>query len=310
MSFATKIKEELALNDSLSVKDELSALFKINGNLTISSNKYILKFVSENSKIAQKVYKEVFNLYHCKITTSISKKMKLRKATSYTILISDKVQVILNDLNFFDDEYFKKILRNEKRIKSYLAGAFLSSGSVNDPSTSNYHLEIVVDDENYAKIITKMFNKLNLDGKIIKRRNKFVIYLKKAQEVADFIAKVGATNCYLDFENIRLSRDVLNNANRIMNCDIYNLVRANVAAKTQLENIAIIEKTIGLKNLDFDLNCLIKLRKENPEDSLKELAIKFEKLTQKPISKSGINHLFVKIKNLAADYKGGVDNDK
>ena len=41
MSFATKIKEELALNDSLSVKDELSALFKINGNLTISSNKYI-----------------------------------------------------------------------------------------------------------------------------------------------------------------------------------------------------------------------------------------------------------------------------
>ena len=75
-------------------------------------------------------------------------------------------------------------------------------------------------------------------------------------------------------------------------------------------DIAIIEKTIGLKNLDFDLNCLIKLRKENPEDSLKELAIKFEKLTQKPISKSGINHLFVKIKNLAADYKGGVDNDK
>ena len=71
MSFATKIKEELALNDSLSVKDELSALFKINGNLTISSNKYILKFVSENSKKAQKVYKEVFNLYHCKILLRI-----------------------------------------------------------------------------------------------------------------------------------------------------------------------------------------------------------------------------------------------
>ena len=48
---------------------------------------------------------------------------------------------------------------------------------------------------------------INLSHKIIKRRNQYVVYLKKAQEIADFIAGIGATNCYLEFEDYRMTRD-------------------------------------------------------------------------------------------------------
>lgn len=304
MSFASEIKDELARNSSPYVKDELAALFKINGNITITDHQVVLKFSTENAKTAQKVFKEITSLYQIKVNTAISKKMKLNKSTTYTLQITEKVNDIIQDLNLLNETYFYKIMKSENRIRCYLAGAFLGSGSINHPHTSNYHLEIVVDDESFAKVIMKMMLKLSLTAKITQRRNKYIVYVKKAQEVADFIAKVGAVNAYLKFEDVRLNRDVLNNTNRIMNCDLSNRVRVNVAAQEQLKDIAILEEKIGLKNLDADLLCLMQLRKENPEDSLKELAFKFSERMDKSITKSGINHLFVKIKDLASKYRG------
>ena len=146
-------------------------------------------------------------------------------------------------------------------------------------------------------------DKINLSPKIIKRRNQYVVYLKKAQEIADFLAGIGATNSYLEFENIRMTRDFYNIDNRINNCDIANSVRTNVAALEQLKDIEILDKYLGLGRLESDLYILANLRLENPEDSLRELARKFNEKTEKNISKSGINHLFIKLKNKALEYK-------
>jgi DNA-binding protein WhiA len=157
-------------------------------------------------------------------------------------------------------------------------------------------------DETFANEVCRLIEKLSMNPKIIKRRNQYIVYLKRAQEIADFLAKIGAINSYLAFEDYRMTRDYYNIDNRIANCDIANSVRTNVAALNQIEDIKIIDKYLGIGRLEADLFILASLRLENQEDSLKELAIKFNEKTEKNITKSGINHLFIKIKNIASSY--------
>ena len=303
MSFASLVKEELSLKEAEYEKDELSALFKTSGNITISNGKLAINFRSENSKIAQKVYRKIHALYDIKPNTSIYKSMKLKKNNVYCISIKEKVSFILEDLDIIELHNLKNISRSERRIKSFLSGCFLGSGSVNDPKKTNYHLELSFVDEIFANEVARLIEKLSMNPKVIKRRNQYIVYLKRAQEIADFLAKIGAVNCYLSFEDYRMTRDYYNIDNRIANCDIANSVRTNVAALSQLDDIETINKYLGIGRLESDLYILSSLRLENPEDSLRELAEKFNEKTNKNYTKSGINHLFIKIKKIADDYR-------
>lgn len=303
MSFASNVKDELALKDAQYEKDELIAIFKTAGNISISNGKMAISFKTENSKLAQKVFKKINQFYQIKPITSIYKSMKLKKSNVYCLTIIDKVQEILKDLDLIELNVLKNIIRSDYRIKSFLSGCFLASGSVNDPKKTNYHLEMAFAEEKFAKDVSHLMNKINLSAKIIQRRNQYIVYLKRAQEIADFLAGIGAVNCYLDFEDERMTRDFYNSDNRINNCDIANSVRTNLAANEQINYILLIQKHLGLKGLEQDLYILANLRLENPEASLKELAVKFNEKTNKNMSKSGINHLFIKIKNIALDYK-------
>ena len=172
------------------------------------------------------------------------------------------------------------------------------------PIKTNYHLEMAFQDESFAKEVVRLVERLYMNPKLIKRRNLYVVYLKRAQEIADFIASIGATNCYLDFENYRMTRDFYNSDNRLANCDIANAVRTNMAALSQLEDIGVIKNSIGIEVLPNDLQVLCNLRLENQESSLRELATLFSEKTNKAITKSGINHLFSKVKMIADDYRG------
>ena len=310
MSFSSQVKEELALITNEYEKDEISALFKCAGNITISNQQMLLIFKSENSKIAQKVYRYMAQHYQVKLKTTISKMMKLNKKTIYSVIVLEKVQHIIEDLGLLNDLNLKDILKNENRVRAYLAGLFMGCGSVNSPTSSTYHLELSVSDEAFAEDILKLLAKIDIPAKIIKRRAQYVVYVKKAIKVADFICNIGATNTYLMFEDIRIQRDFYNNNNRVNNCDIANFVRTNVASKSQLADIAQIEKYVSLQSLGEELALLCQLRKENPEDSLKNLADKFNQITNKSITKSGINHLFIRIKKQAESLKSGEKNDK
>ncbi len=303
MSFASELKDELALNEVEMEKDRLSALFKTSGNITLSNGKWHLTFNSENPKVAQCVYRKIVSIYQIKPLTSIYKSMKLNKNNVYCITIEKQVNEIIKDLYLMDDVILKDISHNSKRMKSYLVGCFMGCGSVNNPLSSNYHLEMSFLNESFAKDIVRMLSKINLESKIIKRRNNYIVYLKKAQMVADFIIYLGASNSYFKFEDVRMSRDMFNSSNRLSNCEIANYVRTNVAAMSQIEDIKLIEKNVGLSFLDKELETLARLRLANPEDSLKQLAEKYNEAMETQYTKSGINHLFEKIKSKAKAYK-------
>lgn len=303
MSFASSVKDEVALNEIEYVKDQLSSLFKTSGNITISNGNLRLVFKSENSKVAQMVFKKIHKLYDVKPITSIYKNMKLNRNNVYYLSIEQDVAKILDDLDIVYNNNLKNIIRSERRTKAFLSGCFLGCGSVNDPIKTNYHLEMALQDESFAKEVARLIEKLNMNPKIIKRRNLYVVYLKRAQEIADFIASIGATNCYLEFEDYRMTRDFYNIDNRLANCDIANSVRANLAAINQINDIELIKNSGGFNFLNEDLQILCKIRLENQESTLREIATLFNKETNKNYTKSGINHLFEKIRNIASDYR-------
>ena len=171
ISFAKSVKEEITLNEYYSIprlKALLSAYIKISSSVTIKNKKMGILIRSENAKIAKFFYENINSLYSVKAHIEYEKKSKLSKHTTYCVTLDD-AESILSDLNvsFLEGKIPHDIVYDDDTISGYLAGAFLASGSVNSPSTSNYHLEIALPFENYAKWLSKLFAKYKNSNIII-----------------------------------------------------------------------------------------------------------------------------------------------
>lgn len=313
VSFTQKVKEELV---SLPFSDErlramLSSFIKINGSLSFRDAKSCVVLKTENAKIAKFVYHSIDKIYGIVPKFAYSKTMNFKRRLTYSVIV-DEGDYIIGDLeiNFLDGKISKSITYNDEMISGYIAGAFLASGSVNTPKNSNYHLEVSLNDENYAKWFLKLLLKYKgaeFSPKLIKRRNNYVVYLKKAQQVVDFLSMMGSTNATLEFENIRIDREFSSIGNRLQNLDAANYSKIADAASIQIEDIKIIDKVLGIENVqNIKQKELMKIRLEHEDYSLNELANELSKVLDYSISKSNVNHLFRSIHQMAERYKGAL----
>jgi len=309
ISFSRIVKEEIVFNDfdPACEKAILCAMIKIIGNLSLSQSGLLLSLRVENAKIASKLHKLLKDLYQPHIEFRVSRKMKLKKNNVYILMVS-KAREILEDLQLMTDLGIQIIpqddlLYNDETKRAYLAGVFLACGSVNNPDTSNYHLEMSVNEEEYATFIETLMNGYELNAKTIKRRNKYVVYLKSAEKIGDFLRAIGASSSVMDFEMTRIDRSMANTVNRWNNCDIANEVKAMSASSAQIEDIAYIIDKAGIEILDDKTKTVALLRLENPELTLNELADAYYQQTGQTISKSGLHHRFKKIKEEALKMK-------
>ena len=305
ISFSRQVKEEIVFNefDECCKKALLLAILKINGNLSLTSQGMQLQLRTENAKIASKVHKLLKDLYQPNIEFLVSKKMKLRKNNVYILRIT-KAKEILDDLQLLSRTIpNEKILQKDCCARAYLAGAFLAAGSVNDPSTSNYHLEVSCQNHDLAVYIQETMNRFNLNAKYIERRSKDVIYIKSAEKISDFLRIVCAQKSVMDFENQRIDRDFSNNINRWDNCVIANEMKTMQAGASQLADIELIDAYNAWGEFDEKTVIIGQIRKANPDVSLAELANIYIAQTGQSISKSGINHQLKKIKEKANQYR-------
>lgn len=313
VSFTSNVKEEITLArfsiDHL--RALLAAFIKINGSLNFANKKASISLKTENAKIAKFIYSTLQHVYKVGVRFAYLKAMNFKRKTVYHLYIENDVEHILDDLeiSFLDGKIAKNMIASDDMIAGYLAGAFLASGSVNSPHSSNYHLEIALNDANYAKWFLHLFSRYHggqFTPKTVMRRNYSIVYLKRSDQIADFLILIGATNSALDYENIRIDRDFANIGNRLQNLDVANLDKTMNAAKRQIEEIKIIEKALGsLDNLlNPKLTTLMRLRLEHDDCSLQELAFLLSKELDEPISRSNINHMLRNIHEMAMRYKG------
>ena len=300
-SFTSQVKEELVSNaypSSDRLRALLSAYIRINGSLVFRHKRTLLQLNMENQKIAKFVYQNINDIYNTKADLIVKERNNLNKSKTYMIEIDESSETIMDDLeiSFLEGKISKNIVKNDDTISGYLAGAFLAAGSVNSPVTSNYHLEIALNSENYAKWLAKLFARYknsNIEPKIATRRDQYVLYFKKSDQISNFLIMIGAVSSCLEFEDVRADRDLNNSYNRLTNMDTANMKRTIETGKRQAEEIRVIDKYLGIDNLgNIKERELCHLRLENEAASLQELADMMSERFKKTITKSNINHLF------------------
>lgn len=317
ISFTQMIKEEIVSHsyEGESAKALLSAFVHLNGRMTIQNKNTLLFLETENAKIAKLLYLLLQQHYQVSPTFIYRKQMQFEKKTTYRLKIEEKVEDILQDLEIqlYDSNLTKSFLKNEDNIPFFFMGAFLAGGSCNHPQSSHYHLEIATHDEDIAKYLLKLLEKnkkIDFNAKEIQRRNQYIVYIKKSDQIANFMAYLGASNSCLFFEEIRVERDYYNNTNRMQICVMANYKKTTDSAKHQLEDIKVIEQKLGIQNIaNQKMKVLCLLRKENEDASMLELAQLLSEEMEIKVSKSNINHLFRSIHELANRLGGTKDDD-
>ena len=304
MSYASEVKKELTAIKvhQKNAQAELMALIRMNGSIALANHQLILNIQTENPAIARRIYSLLKEFYHVESEIVVRRKMKLKKNNQYIVRLRYAAQHVLDDLGILQNLQIKErvpleLLDDEWMVRSYLRGAFLAGGSVNNPETSRYHLEIYSLYEEHNEMIAQMMNKFGLNAQTTARRSGFIVYLKEAEKIADFMSLIGATNSMLQFENVRMVRDMRNSVNRLVNCENANMNKIANASTRQIENIRLIDERVGIQTLPDKLREIAETRLAHQEVSLKELG---ELVPGGPISKSGVNHRLRKL-NAYAD---------
>ncbi|EJC5360618.1 DNA-binding protein WhiA [Listeria monocytogenes] len=310
MSFASETKKELThmdVSDS-DAKVELAAFIRMNGAISFSSQLVIMDVQIENAAIARRMYQLLKDLYEVPIELLVRRKMKLKKNNVYIVRLKSGTRGILEDLRIleppmtFTKSIDRGFVKKRSAKRAYLRGAFLASGSVNNPETSSYHLEIFSVYEEHNEAICALMNQFDLNARTLERKNGFITYLKEAEKITEFLSIIGATSALLHFEDVRIMRDMRNSVNRLVNCETANLNKTINAAVRQIDNIKYIQSTVGLEALPERLREIAALRIANEDVTLKELG---EMLTTGQVSKSGINHRLRKLDQIAERLRSG-----
>ena len=312
VTFASQIKEELISEVDLSterLQALLSAYIRINAVLSFENKKTTVILKTEKAKIARFLYSSLKKIKEDVDVRLDFVRKNNRKKTFYHVIISDADDLLdYLSVSFFEGKIPKDVVYNDETISGYLAGAFLATGSINSPKTSNYHLEITTVSENYAKWLAKLFpkyRKIEMTPKITKRRDRYVIYFKKSDQISNFLIMIGATNCCMEFEDMRAYRDFTNNTNRLANLDYANMERTMDVAERQIKEIKYIDDVLGIHNFHNqkkELLCYFRL--DNESLSMQDLADKLSEELGIKVSKSNVNHLFRDIHDLYVKLKG------
>lgn len=291
--------------DSCCERAMLSAFLHINSNLLIVNKQMQLQIEIENATTAKRMFSILKNRYDVEIELKVVKKQNLNKNNVYILRVLSQGIEILEDLGIYTSRGMRHTPSSVITVKScckqaYLGGAFLAGGSINAPTTPNYHLEIATVDDELAEFIKKLFEYQDINAKITKRRNKHVVYVKAADHIADFLKVTGAHVKTLEFEDVRIQRDFKNSLIRLDNCEVANEVKSIQAGNKQIDAIQKLIEHNRYNYLEPRLIQVADLRMQYPEASLNELIYEYEEIHGETISKSGLQHRFKKIIEIAS----------
>lgn len=309
MSYALECKEELThvvIETEKESKILLNAIIHNGFTLSLYSKmSFKLNFETPSNPITRFIIKlllQVFpninyNLYQRQV-------MRFNKPVLFSIFIEDGDRIIKEFKVLEDDMEIKRgIIDNETLKKAYLRGCFIVGGSVNDPKTSNYHLEFQTSIDREAIFIQTLINSFGFNARISKRKDKYVIYLKDKDSICDILRIIGVNVQVFKMEEDIIKRKVIADAKRKVNFDIANQSKTNEANKNIFKYIKYLEKYYPLEKLDPKLVMVMEVRKNNMEASLTELCDILKNEYNENISKSGLNHRFRKIKEIALEYR-------
>lgn len=309
MSFSKRVKEECRAQFGPGRHcgiAEFAAIFNLCGKVKKKRNGKIYLLIStENLTVAGKsdiLLRKVFQIQgeavvsnHSRRTGGYSYSLYVMKEAD-ALLILKAVKMADEQGNLWGDsiQIHQRLVQNTCCKRAFLRGSFLVSGSITNPEKA-YHMELPVLQESYAKELQALFGSFDLEAKLTRRKKYYVLYMKEGSQIVDFLNIIEAHVALMEFENIRILKEVRNSVNRQVNCETANIHKTVTAAAKQIEDIKYIECNMGFRQLADGLREIAELRLEYPDCSLQELG----EMLSVPISKSGVNHRLRKISSIA-----------
>lgn len=301
MSFSGTVKEELGrLQQSARHCQlaELASLIYNCGRIEQTKTGKRLQLQTENDDLVKKFVILLQELFEINIDGILHAEDGNHKVV---IEEPDQVSQILEAVRFTEttgrcsEMHFSELLiRNSCCKRAFLRGSYLSIGSMSDPEKS-YHLEFVCDNEQQADLIRDTIASFDIVAKVVIRKKYYVVYIKEGEAIVDLMNVIEAHVALMEFENLRIVKEMRNSINRKVNCEAANITKTVNAATNQLEDILYIKQHMGLDKLQPTLFEIASLRLENPDLSLKDLGA----LADPPVGKSGVNHRLKKIGEIA-----------
>ncbi len=302
MSFSTSVKEDILKVNSVdlnSLKMTLEAMLRFAGEIVIS-NPLKLNFSSNSLNIVTYLVKNLKKLYEFSYEIEQRKIERFDNSITYRVTIIGANKII-DEMQLTKDQSKAKdiLFDDEEYLISYLRGAFLARGSVNDPKSKNGHFEISSTNQSEILFIQRIMNSFELNARVTKRKTYTVCYIKSREAIGDLLYRLGATSTMNYYQDILITKEIAANAKRSINLDIANQDKTNASALEQLKYIKYLEYNYPLGEMDSKLLMVMKVRKEHPEHSLSQLLDIIHDEYDPTLSKSGLNHRFRKLKELA-----------
>lgn len=303
MTFSSKIKKEISTTECTRAEylSELSGIIRTSAEIKI----YNIKIQTENKFVANRIFGLFKILYDINLNISLRKNYNFKKNEIYVLELKRDTLKVLRDLGIVNEKNqllripSESLLSDEELVRAYLRGVFLVCGSLNDPKTSRYHLEFLINNTEYAKFLNELLINNNLNSKILHRKKGYMIYIKEAEKISDFLRLIRAYNGVMYYEEIRVYREKVNMTNRLNNCEQANVERTIATSNKLISEIDYIKENGMFDLMDEKLKQVASYRVRYPESSLIELSKIISMETNSNISKSCLNHRFRKIKEFA-----------
>ena len=310
MSFSADTKNELAHVEpekKCCMLAEIAGFIRMCGSIRLAGGgKFEIVTATEHPAVARHYKRMLKEYFGIDAELAVGQGSGLKKGRSYLLSIGPEnlseqilretgILMVKEGMNYISDGIYDGLIRTKCCRKACLRGIFLASGTITDPEKS-YHLEFSCSSQILAGDVKKLINSfVDLHAKVSARKKNYAVYVKEAEQIIDILAIMGAHSQIFAFEDVRITKEIRNKANRINNCDNANIDKTLKAAEKQLSWIHKIQETKGLALLPDKLREVAVLRLENPEATLQELA----DMMDPPMKKSGLNNRFRKIEELA-----------
>ncbi len=302
MSFSSDIKEELVkhIGEARHCQiAELAAILYHCGNIIFHEDQIFVSIQSENEELAQKCSQLLFslfgieNLIHPVFLIDQTNVFKLLHTTHFyqegKESLSQKEEIRCDEMTFSD-----MLLKNSCCKRAFLRGSFLAAGSMTDPEKS-YHMEFVCNNEAQASHLIGVIASFGIEAKMVVRKKYHVVYIKDGESLVDLLNVMEAHVSLMNFENMRIVKEMRNSINRKVNCEAANITKTVNAATKQVEDIIYLRDHYGLNRLPDNLREMAEIRLENPDVALKDLGV----LLSPKVGKSGVYHRLKRLSEMS-----------
>lgn len=310
MSFASETKNELARivpEKKCCMLADIAGFMRMAGSIQFAGGgKFKIMMMTSNLAVVRHYKTLIKNYFSVDIGLEMEQGGSLEKGSKYILSIGPEdlseqilretgILMVKEGMNFISDGIYEGLIKTKCCRKAYLRGAFLASGTVNNPE-KGYHFEITTSTEVLAKDMRKIVNSFtDISAKTVERKKGYGVYLKAREQIRDVLAIMGASSQFFEFDNVLMMKDIISKTHRENNLDNANIDKALKAAEKQISNIKKIQQIKGLDFLSPKLKQAAEARLNNPDLGIEDLG----KTMDPPLSKSGINNRLRKIEEIA-----------